>query len=306
MRRLHSAALVTLVAAVLLPATPGQAAHPGRNGRITFDRIGGGFAGEILTVRPNGSGELQLTATAGIQDRAPVWSPDGAHLAFGRSGPGVAGLWYMNADGSGLTPVPGTADGWYPSWSPDGTRLAYECATGICVINLDGTGLLAVTGNVDDSDPVWSPDGTRLLFSRVLPAGNGSRLMVVDLTTLVATNMTAPVAGRWDACPDWSPDGTSLVFGRFVTGTGHGGAVYTMKADAKFATLVIAPPVGENSHYSTPVWSPDGKRIAYTYTEDEEAFSYVYTIRPNGTGNTQITFGPHVDRFPDWQPTGLL
>ena len=81
------------------------------------------------------------------------------------------------------------------------------------------------------------------------------------------------------------------MFGRHVTGTGHGGAVYTMKVGAKAATLVVAPAAGVDSHCTTPVWSPDGKWIAYTYTEDEDAYSYIYTIKPDGTGNQQVTFG---------------
>jgi Tol biopolymer transport system component len=308
MRRLLSVALATLVVAVLLPVAPAQATYPGRNGRIAFHRVGGGSAGEIMTVRPNGSGEQQLTATPAVEDRVPSWSRDGARIAFGRYGAGVDGLWYMNADGSGLTPVPGTADGSSPAWSPDGTRLAYTCYVGppldldICVINLDGSGLTHVTpGPAQDSDPVWSQDGTRLVFSRVLPTNDGARLLAVDLATLVTTALTPAVPGRWDSVPDWSPDGAAIVFSRYVSGTGHGGAVYTMTATGKAPTLVVAPPVGADSHCTTPVWSPDGKRIAYTYTDDDDAFSYVHTIRPDGTGNQQITFGPNVDRFPDWR-----
>jgi hypothetical protein len=88
MRRLLAVAVAALVVAVLLPATPGQAAYPGRNGRLVFYRSGAGFDGEVMTVRPNGFDEQQLTATPDIMDQGPVWSRDGARLAFRRIGPG--------------------------------------------------------------------------------------------------------------------------------------------------------------------------------------------------------------------------
>ncbi|WP_433616144.1 TolB family protein [Dactylosporangium sp. CA-139114] len=291
------------------PATPAAAAFPGANGRLAFQRFdaAGTALGDIYTVTASGKGETDLTGTPAVEDRDPAWSADGTRIALRRYGAGPDELWVMNADGSGLTVVPGSGTASAPAWSPGGGTLVYECWSGgrtdICSIAPDGTGLthLTSTAGVDEHTPVWSPNGLKIAFVRDGAAG-GSNLLTLSVKTLGTTVVTTAVAGTYDSGPDWSPDGTQLAFGRFVAGSGYGTGIYRVPAAGGRATLVTRPLAGSDSHHTMPAWSPDGTRIAYCDLDDDEAWGHIFTIKPDGTGNTQVTFGPQTDEAPDWRP----
>jgi Tol biopolymer transport system component len=310
MKRPLVLSLVTLAVLAAMPAAPASAAFPGRNARLAFQHWDAlNNLGEIHTITATGGGDLDLTATPLIEDRDPAWSADGTRIAFRRAGAGVDQLWVMDGAGGALAVVPGSGTASSPAFSPGGKRLVYECwvpfttETDLCLRNVDGSNftLLTATAGISERDPVWSPDGTRIVYSRELPAGAGSFLVSIELKTLSSTAITPPVAGTYDGWPDWSPDSGQIVFSRFVSGSGSGGAIRTMKATGGKSALVTAPVPGSDSHHTMPVWSPDGKKIAYVHLDDDESWGYIYTIAPDGTGNTQITFGPGTDEVPDWR-----
>ena len=81
---------------------------------------------EVFTAEADGSDEVNISNSAAF-DGWPVWSPDGAKIAFAsnRAGPANVGqIFVVNADGSDLRQV--TFGPWshvQPSWSPDGTTI---------------------------------------------------------------------------------------------------------------------------------------------------------------------------------------
>lgn len=123
---------------------------------------GNEFFCHIISLSADGSNKQQLTNDPNLCDMYPVYSPDGARIAFMRSDKAAdtTSLYVMNADGSNVTLVKQlAADNINPSdfsfaplgtsgsttdWSPDGTKLVY--ATYV----QDSNDL--ITSNVDVTD----------------------------------------------------------------------------------------------------------------------------------------------------------
>src|SRR5215203_5205006 len=116
----------------------------------------------------------------------PSWSPDGTEIAFTvEKQSGATGVYKMDADGSGLTPLAPsqhmysgggevTDDKISPVWSPDGEHVAYvryvpycdpDCSSGeyttypreIYVVNSDGTNA-ALVRDLGRSHDIWGLD----------------------------------------------------------------------------------------------------------------------------------------------------
>jgi Tol biopolymer transport system component len=187
---------------------------------IAFQRepVGSSDA-QIWVMKPDGSGQTQVTSGASNRDRHPTFSPDGERIAFERQVPGSAPqIWIMNSDGSGQTqltfPGPNLDSASDPSFSPDGQMIAFshfDGATtfrGISVIRPDGTGQTPLTSgssSSNDFEPNFSPDGGRIAFRRNM-----------DIFTMGATGsgQSPLTTGGTDAQPVFSPDGTRVALYR--------------------------------------------------------------------------------------------
>src|SRR2546423_7439220 len=96
---------------------------------------GTGSASEIYAMRPDGSGQQQLTHNA-LLDGDPDWSPDGRQIVFVSgvdSEPGAPArrrdVYVMLADGSGAHRLFQAAAGGgasHPRWSPDGSQISFD------------------------------------------------------------------------------------------------------------------------------------------------------------------------------------
>ena len=108
-------------------------------------------AGDILVVNVADGTMVNLTNHLG--GWSPAWSPNGGKIAFASNRDGLAELYVMNADGSGvrrLTDHIGFSG--RPAWSPDSSRIASGCELeignqDICTINADGSGLMRLTSD---------------------------------------------------------------------------------------------------------------------------------------------------------------
>jgi Tol biopolymer transport system component/imidazolonepropionase-like amidohydrolase len=211
---------------------------------------------------------------------SPAVSPDGESVAFSALGD----LWILNVGNP--TPEQITNDPWVevdPAWSPDGSRLAYgsdrEGPVDIWLRDMDSGQERRLTEG-GGTVPAWSPDGREIAYaSEVWPERT---IRVVDVATgetrTVRSGLNSP--GR----PTWSPDGSQLgvsahwtYSSRFREGVNRillmpstRGAAEAAELDPnvqaeRFLDYVPHGSVGTRAT-DGPVWSPDGRWIAYVST----------------------------------------
>jgi tricorn protease len=174
--------------------------------------------GEIFTVPVEHGSSRNLTRSDGAADRAPVWSPDGARVAwFSDDGRGYR---LLIGDQDGLSEPRSLSIGdskmaWTPAWSPDGDRIAFvdhlsrirvmEVESGrIITADVDGT-----TVNRSGPSPVWSPDSKWLAYSKTFP-NMFRRIVIWSVETGEVRPATDPLADA--VSPAWDRDGRHLWF----------------------------------------------------------------------------------------------
>jgi Tol biopolymer transport system component len=83
-----------------------------------FGERRGGISSNVFTVRPNGSGLVKLTNSAGgkINNGLDSWSPDGKKIAFVSNRTGKYEIYVMNANGSSVTQVTRGPEAHHASW----------------------------------------------------------------------------------------------------------------------------------------------------------------------------------------------
>ncbi len=94
--------------------------------RIAFSTPGigdrPGFSSNVFTVRPDGTGLVELTDSRGgkVNNGLDSWSPDGRKIAFVSNRSGTYEIYTMNADGSGVSQVTHGPEAHRASWGPHG------------------------------------------------------------------------------------------------------------------------------------------------------------------------------------------
>jgi tricorn protease-like protein len=165
----------------------------------------------IYQVRASDGGGL-IRVTEG-HDSVPVYSPDGAQVAFFRSKTGTTpdgsgAIFVVNTDGSGLRRI--TPWGWaflFESWSPDGQWIAFQKPYGqLYLVHPDGTDLhqvpLALPAGMGASNPSWSPDGQWLIFTA--QNGDTSSLWAAHPDGSALQEVTQP-SNAQQTQSDWRP-----------------------------------------------------------------------------------------------------
>lgn len=279
-----------------------QSPAAGGSGRIAYTAVDG-EAGTYRMRSVNGDGSgIQPLPVEGRSAYFPVWSPDGAKVAFveleDSGDPGT--LVVMAADGSdrrAIAPADHAPDSL--TWSPDGTRIAYTRSdppnqAGVWVVHADGMGLERVLSG-RWRNVAWAPDGSILLLAGfpVEDPAAGDIGEPADLYTIRAdgTGLTRLTETEADEdFPSWSPDGSRIVFTRHpYTGDDvvpHSD-VFVMNADGSGATRLT----DWKGFDAFPVWSPDGQRIAFSSDRGspvrafDEGFAVsLYVMAADGSG----------------------
>ncbi len=201
-----------------------------------------------------------------------------------------------------------------PSWSPDGERIVFvshrDGNPEIYVMDADGGNQQNLSNNLsDDSSPSWSPDGNRIAFDSNREGRFNWEIYVIDTdgrNLQRLTNNPDPNGHPDDRFPSWSPDGAHIVFS----------ARREEHVENKFAVtyeIYVMDVGGGNQQRLTnnrnnewaPVWSPDGKRIAFVADRKGNFENFdIYVMEADGGNLQNLTNDRAWDWNPSWSPDG--
>ncbi len=183
-----------------------------------------------------------------------------------------------------------------PAWSPDGARLLYV---------RDGTELesIGVRGQPDvetylsgestglKSDPVWTPDGRQIIFASDVAVPGQLDLYAYTLEGATETRLTEDVGNNF--APSVSPDGSLIAF---ISDRNGDSDIYQMSIDGFGALLLTTGDGGAEDQ--TPVWSLDGRWIAFSSNRAEGSNFQIYLLNPQTLEINQVTDDTRNNRLP--------
>ena len=283
--RVRHVGLITVLAAVLLPATAG-AALPGTIVWTREDFENNDF--QLYVARADGTtGQVPLTAGLGDPNvcfegcgaENPNWTSDGSRIYFDASWIPFVSVGSLKPDGTDPQQQPSITqfDG-LPDISHDGSLLAHEGGSldgsqeGLYIRPLGSataTQLTSDPADYYDSNPDISPDNSRVVFQRQYL--NSARVEIWVINT-DGTGLQRLLSGgrRWGD-PHFSPDGSKILLqlGYERANQGNNTNEYVVNPDGTNLRAITHMPMG--SFVLGADWSPDGEHIAYMrYTRGDD------------------------------------
>lgn len=237
------------------------------------------------------TGEVSTVAAGAGGSVRPTPSPDGKWIAFVRRENLKSKLYVKNLASGVERKIYDALDqdvqetwavtGVYPNmaWTPDSDSVVFWAGGKIRRVNANGAGAREIPFQIDDSRvvidathptvevspdrfttkmPRWasvSPDGRQVVFETL------GKLWVKPATGGTARRLVKGDENAMELFPSWSRDGRSIVF---VNWTDAGlGTIRVVGSGGGSPRAVTTEP----GHYANPVFSPDGRTIAYDRTQ---------------------------------------
>jgi len=131
-----------------------------------------GARGDIFTVPAEKGDVRNLTATPGVRERRPVWSPNGKYIAYFSDRTGEYEIWLQTADGKEAATQLTKGSKTYKmnlEWSPDSKHLALnDAAMNLWLVDAESGKLKridqSVGGEIDDWS--WSPHSGWIAYAK--------------------------------------------------------------------------------------------------------------------------------------------
>ena len=209
---------------------------------------------EIYMMNTDGSQQVRLTNHRG-DDFDPAWSPSGEHIAFvsERDHPGLYDIYLMDADGGNIRRAFDELD--YrtaPTWSPDGKKIAYHTYSPV---------------------PDWA------VYCSTINGVEGERITEVGIHP--------------SGFPAWSPDGDEIAFTARIPKKPPQLGVVPIEwriwtVNLQTGEKEVLPVKINKGDLYYPVWSPDGKQLAFSWWKRDGENPSIYTVTRNGRRPKEI------------------
>ncbi|MEM9063917.1 MAG: S41 family peptidase [Planctomycetota bacterium] len=173
--------------------------------------------GDIWTVPAKHGSARNLTATPGVAERDPSWSPNGRWIAYLSDATGDYELYLTQSDGKGETRQL-TNDGatfrHKPVWSPNSEQIAFADKTGKMFhheIDVGTTTLIDTDPHGSLLTPNWAPDSRWIAYSKTSKSRNISSIWIYNVESGENVRVTSDMFNDFD--PVFDREGEYLYFG---------------------------------------------------------------------------------------------
>lgn len=292
--------------------------------RIAFVSSDGAHTG-IRVMEPDGQNPAPVTDNVSwnLFTEFDPWSPDGEKLLFLSDDRGGLDLWTMNPDGTGkvrlteggrIVPIPGLS-GYGADWSSDGKRIVYTSClfenaaiqegppavnlsairteADIWIMDADGGNKKQLTTGGDARLPLWQPQGDRIAY--LVDRSGNREIWTMQSDGTGKTQVTfseASVSGY-----SWSPDGARIAY---VVASPHGTlpefSLWVINSDGSGSEQLTT-----GNRDRSPVWSPDGTRIAFRSESRDRA---LWVMKSDGSGLAPLGPDNPAYMMQQWSPDG--
>lgn len=188
-----------------------------------------------------------------------------------------------------------------PNWMPDGKKLLFNMDGSMFTIPVEGGEILKLntgSANRNNNDHGISFDGKLLAVSsghRQDLDGGGSAIYVLPLEGGEPKLITEKTPSYWHG---WNPNNKEVVY---VAKREKDKPYNIYKASIKDG-IEIPVTTFDYGHVDGPEYSPDGKYIYYNGSQS--GTMQIWRMKPDGTGNEQLTFDQYNNWFPHISPDG--